>query len=269
MEMVRSTRNSVPREVGRRGALPARRARRGFSILELLISLSIIAILIGLLLPMLIYARSVARTTMCAGNLRQMSTAWSLYLSEYGAFPQYTEAPDWKYGGAVFVAKSGAPVLASDRPINAFMTDGGAEAGEKISLLFRCPSDRGIVLRAQDKGGLEPSVPKVESCFENFGTSYRANPYLMNSTRAGVDGLNRPLWLHEIEQVPTSRLLLVGDAEWYFAVMPPDNDESRYDASWHEKPRAGNMLAVDGSVRFVEFHEGEGSDYLIYPTPHR
>lgn len=252
----------------RRGGLHWARCaggRRGFSLLELLISLSIIAILIGLLLPMLVYARSVARTTLCAGNLRQMSTAWSLYLSEYGTFPQYTQSPDWKYGGAEFAVKLGNPILAADRPINAFMADGGTDEGEKISLLFRCPSDRGIVLKPADDGGMEPNAPKVASCFQNFGTSYRANPYLMNSTRAGVDTLGRPLGLHEVEQVPTSRLLLVADAEWYFAVMPPENDESRYDASWHDKPHAGNMLAVDGSVRFVEFHEGEGSDYLIYP----
>ncbi len=174
-------------------------------------------------------------------------------------------APDWNYGGAEFLPKVGTPVLAVNRPLNAFMSDGGTDAGERVSLLFRCPSDKGIVLKSQDHGGLEPNAPKVESCFANYGTSYRANPFLMNSTRAGVDGLSRPLALHEIENVPTSRLLLVADAEWYFATQPQESFESRYDASWHERSKAGNMLAVDGSVKFVEFHEGEGQDYLIYP----
>jgi prepilin-type N-terminal cleavage/methylation domain-containing protein len=240
---------------------------RGFSLLELLLSVAIIAILIGLLLPMLGYARSTARTALCAGNLRQMSNAWTLYLSEFESFPQHSLAPDWNYGGAEFIAKTNQPVLDSDRPINAYIAEGGIDARQTFSLLFRCPSDKGIFLRPVEKEHLGLNVPTVESCFRSFGTSYRANPMLMDSTRAGIDNLGRPLALHEVEQVSTSRLLMAGDAEWYFATLPPENFESRYEAAWHEKPDAGNMLAVDGSVRFVAFQPGEGPDYLISPVP--
>jgi prepilin-type N-terminal cleavage/methylation domain-containing protein len=253
---------------GRRSSVVPRYGQRAFSLLELLLSIAIIAVLIGLLLPLLVYARSAARTTICAGNLRQMSTAWSLYLTEYGSFPQYTKQPDWKYGGARFNAVTGDPHLADDRPINAYMADNGVESAGNVSLLFRCPADKGVAKGALADGELfQQGAPAMTSCFEQFGTSYRANPYLMDSTRAGLDDLHRPLAMHEIEHVPTSRLLLVGDAEWYFATSSADKLESTYEAAWHDRPDSGNMLAVDGSVRFTQFQLGEGPDYLIYPRP--
>ena len=85
-------------------------------------SFATFARLVGLLLPTLIYARDAARTAVCAANLRQVGMAWSQYLDDHEVFPQHEVDPDWKYGGVRFNA-AGAPVLASDRPINRYLTD--------------------------------------------------------------------------------------------------------------------------------------------------
>lgn len=242
---------------------------RAFTILELLISLLIVAILLGLLLPLLMYGRDQARTTLCAANLKQIGMAWQLYMGDHDTFPQPEQQPDWRYGGAVFEGPERRPALASDRPLNPYIgRDSDPSERGVLALLYQCPSDRGIVQTGGPRGSRKPSVLFGMTCFEFFGTSYRANPNLMDSTKAGIDTLSRPLALHEI-LVPPSRLLLTADAGWYYATRPSGDPQADLDATWHNVERAGNMLAVDGSVQFMRFGSDFGSAFLLGPRPKR
>lgn len=103
--------------------------RRAFSLIELLVSISIIAMLIGILLPALPRARDAARRAACGVNLRSVGQALELYRNQWReVYPvaKYMPSP-WLSG--------------SKRPgFNVAMVD----FLDRESPAYKCPGDREI-----------------------------------------------------------------------------------------------------------------------------
>src|SRR5580693_3799499 len=90
---------------------------RGFTLMELLVVMGIIAILAALLLPVLSRARAKAKQTSCLNNLRQINLAVRMYADDFKekvAAPPgfYTSVEQWyRYKELVksYVGRSGVP----------------------------------------------------------------------------------------------------------------------------------------------------------------
>ena len=65
----------------------SRRAECGFTLIELMIVVAIIAILAGILIPNFVNARAQAQTAACESNLRQIATALELYYADNQQYP--------------------------------------------------------------------------------------------------------------------------------------------------------------------------------------
>jgi prepilin-type N-terminal cleavage/methylation domain-containing protein len=86
-----------------------------FTLIELLVVLAVIAILAGLLLPVLSTAKEQGRRIQCLNNQRQLLLAWSAYAADQNDHlplngtglstdPPYTTQPYWVRGVIGYVA---------------------------------------------------------------------------------------------------------------------------------------------------------------------
>lgn len=108
-----------------------RPSSRGFTLVELLVVVAIIATLIGLLLPAVQSARSAARRTQCASNIRQVALGVIAYADAHrGLFPSRTHTEDvsrqlhWIQQLAPFVESVDVIRLCPDDPLGNLRMNG-------------------------------------------------------------------------------------------------------------------------------------------------
>lgn len=124
----------------------------GFTLLELLVVIAVIAILAGLLLPALAGVKARGHSASCKSNLKQLQLAWGMYADDNGG----------RVAGNVVRWVLGSEGMA-DENVGGWVwgnaqrdqTDDNLRNGllwayTGASRLYRCPGDRSTVLRRPD-----------------------------------------------------------------------------------------------------------------------
>jgi len=127
------------------------RAKKGFTLVELLVVIGIIAVLISLLLPALSKARRAANSAVCLSNLRQIGQGILLYANDYDGYCVPVAGRPGNYNNASYSAagwqKLLIPFMGSHSMTDAQLADwwfSGAEIAavdEQAAKVFLCPDD--------------------------------------------------------------------------------------------------------------------------------
>lgn len=169
-----------------------RRTERGFTLVELLVVIGIIAVLIAILLPALNKARKAGQGVKCLSNLKQLGTAASMYQNDNkGVFPVHIDWTGGTNGQFLYWDRLLAPYIGI-RTID--MSVSSATPQPHQSNLLICPSDRtidpppGFFKRSYTANGLR-NVPNTRP---EDGVVLGRQAWLNGVKAPRVTSVNRP-----------------------------------------------------------------------------
>jgi prepilin-type N-terminal cleavage/methylation domain-containing protein len=122
--------------------------RRGFTLVELLVVIAVIALLIGLLLPAVQKAREAAARTQCLNNLKQLGLAAIHYADDHAAhLPPFTYTPPGAESPGVSWGVLILPYIEQDAAyktwnLNLSYYDQSSQARLNLLDIYFCPSRR-------------------------------------------------------------------------------------------------------------------------------
>ena len=150
----------------------------GFTLIELITVIGIIAILFALLLPSMISARKSAQTIHCASNMRQLALAMINYTVDWkGAFPPNSAEIDQYW----FTDSIMGRYLKSPIP----MPDGTIAGGVMV-----CPAD-------------------MEGAIRSYSMNFFASSYISSGPKAALESPNPPGKLFKYGTKESSSLILL------------------------------------------------------------
>jgi prepilin-type N-terminal cleavage/methylation domain-containing protein len=202
-----------------------RNSRHGFTLVELLVVLAIVAILASLLLPALARAKERGRRAVCLSNLSQLLKACTMYAMDN----------EDKF----FAASHGSMQIA----LNPIEKEAAAAAG-LFGTIWTCPN--------------RPKFPVYEAGDDQWLIGYQYFGGITNwNTPRGVLpsrspiklSSSNPFWVVAADATMKIKKVWGGGSETLaFADMPAHQNSDK-------QPEGGNQVHVDGSARWIPFDD--------------
>jgi prepilin-type N-terminal cleavage/methylation domain-containing protein/prepilin-type processing-associated H-X9-DG protein len=238
----------------------------GFSLVELLVVISIIAVLAAIMFPMMIKAKQMAQISECLSNMKQVGGGLNLYLNEYdGHYPP--------------AAQLGVPWRIQGKTIQELLTPyvHNGMVSQKVGngyiypkrSVFCCPSDTGIL--PKDNGYM--NIISGKSVWIQTGSSYmyyssNQPNYLRQDTKVLWTALSPEVWMSASSKKrigapqaavkAPSRKAVLGDIwYWHLGDQVPPNDDVAF----------SNILFSDGHaarVSGVEYWDARDEQLAQY-----
>ena len=243
------------------------RQPKAFTLVELLVVISIIVILVGIMVPSMERAMASSQRSKCLSNLSGIGKALGSYLSDSMArvYPK-TAGPNGE-GWFMLFGKLGTaddyslpsatepdmydPTKSQDsaaRPLNKYLGFVGNGAQVKIA---ECPSDAGVQFARRDftaGSSGTAATPAVSNCYNELGSSYVSAFKRWN----GIEGAFGAAPMQAAAAKPPSSKILVADAPIYGQNKWAVDRKNR----WHSTDKANrqhNILFADYHAEFFSF----------------
>lgn len=179
--------------------------RSGFTLVELLVVITIIGILIALLLPAVQVAREAARNLQCQNNLKQIGLALANYESMKNVFPPAcvfrsgdtattSGVPSWTWGAFIIQGLEQSAVydllkLDQQSPATAYNNTVIRGAMNNKVPVFRCPTDEGSTTSgygARSNYMIVYGSSLLADCYNGNGISYRNSKVTIPDIKDGT-----------------------------------------------------------------------------------
>ncbi|HEX8914583.1 MAG TPA: prepilin-type N-terminal cleavage/methylation domain-containing protein [Humisphaera sp.] len=231
---------------------PRNPGRRGFTLVELLVVIGIIALLMSILLPTLGRVKEQGNKIKCMSNLRQIGQAMIMYADKNKDMYPFAASTNSLHREEDFIHwQEGNPAIKMENSALApYLTPG--EDGLKA--IFRCPSDE-LVRKAQGTGGFY---------YYSYSMNWRLSSGWLGSgvpiiKRSGIKrSTDRALMIEEHSDT-------IDDGRW---VWPGNRSAAYHETAARQQSQDAlcNTLFVDGHVGQVSRREIESNGYITDPT---